>query len=391
MAGAYGYAGPGRDFRATPVFDPVLAALDEERQSRTPTGGGTPLRVDTSLLTQQRDDQDASDRFAATVATTPGFRSSRDPMLADGAGPDEWERVALQPKTFRRGGFGGEDFQFDPRLALGNEAARERQARTSQAANADVEGQARLHEQDSRVQRLVAAGYAPKEAVRQVHGGARTVAEEQELINTRSTEQLERDKFIQGEIRSRQEGERTARTQLQGLLERSRSGDRAATRELQRAKILLDQANRDYKEAQRSQYMNALGVDMNPAGGGSDDELKAVVDQHLSEVGSINAAQHAKVTATDGVRTAGKDAAPGAQAPLVTDDDIESVIAAPGARRQPAPVGASRVGGPAAKPAAAASGAGQKALTPKLLTWATGDPAKKQYLAGQGFDVSKVP
>lgn len=376
------YSGPSRELRAIPRFDPLAYAIDEERAARSQTPSGPPLRFDTSLIDQDSRRQSEDDRFEMEVATTPGMRSLADPTGDVGSSPDSWAAAALQPKTFRRGGIGGRSYQFDPRVALGTELARARSERQTVAADAPQMADAKLAEDDARVRRLVQSGYSPREAARQVHGGPRTVAEDQALIQTRSADQLARDKFIQENITSRQQAESVARQNLQLLLERSRGGDRNATLELRRAQILLNQANREYTEATRAQMMNAIGVDATPPGAGADD-LNAAVEEHLGKVGSI---EKGRAAAVDGVRTAGA-AAPVAGAPVLPDDDIERVISGAPAPRAPAPVGASSVAPAPAAPAAPA----KRPPSAKLSTWAKGDPGKKEYLASQGYDVSRIP
>lgn len=373
------------------MFDPVSYALEEEQRSRASLGSGAPMRIDTSLLDRDRADQDATDRFEATVASTPGY-SSGSSGLSDGSTPDDWQRVALQPKSFRRGGFGGKDYTYDPRVALGTELARAAAERQQVTSAAPAEAEAKMAGEDARVRRLVQAGYSQKDAARQVYGGPRTVAEEQELLRTRSGDQMARDRMIQDQINTRQEDEQAARRELQTLLERSRSGDRESTLKLRQAQILLQQKNTEYKEAQRNQFINALGVP--PAGGAaSDADLHGQVDQHLSQVTSI---EQGRKAAVDGVKTALTKAQPGAggaaagagtaAAPtFVSDDDIESVIGGKVAPRAPAPVGASSTATGAAPKASA------KPMSPQQAAQAAKDPGYKAWLASKGYDVSKVP
>lgn len=377
------YSGPSRDFRAIPRFDPLAAALDDERATQQEAAGRPPARFDTSLADRDAAAQRSEDdRFQQTVATTPGLSLSGDtPDL--GSNPASWESAAMAPKRFRHGGFGGQEVTYDPRVALGTELARARAERTSAAEDAPAMANAKLAEADARVQRLVQSGYSPKEAARQVHGGARTVSEERELLQTRSGDQMARDQFIQGEISKRQSAETEARSHVQMLLERSRAGDRSATLELRRAQILLQQTNREYKDAQNLMFMNATGAPAPTAPGGGAPDLNAAVDEHLAQVTSI---EKGRTAAVAGVRTAGKSGEPGAAAPIVADDAIEQVVGAAMPPRAPAPVGASSTGNRAAP-----AKAGGKQPSPSQLQQAAKDPGYKAWLAGRGYDVSRIP
>lgn len=300
------------------VQEPALLRILQEEQARQRElnqdgPGGRPIEVD-----DRTGDRAAEDKWQFEAAQTPGILGPGD------RGPDSnsvasLESAAMQPRHFTHG---GEPYQFDPRVALGQELVKQQAARSGQEA-AQTHG-AMLDQQalDARVKRLVLSGYSEKEATRQVMGGPRTVQEEREIINTRSSAQLERDKTIQGDITARAQAAQNARLNVSMLLERSRSGDRQATRQLRAAQIMLQDATRSHAEAVRARQFNALGVDTGASPVDPEDaQLDAAIGAHLDDVQSTEAARRAAVA---GVARAGATGAPGASG--ISDDESAAFL-----------------------------------------------------------------
>ena len=394
--GGGGWSGPDREYRGIGQFDPIGEAMRSMQAARANEpqgggGGGRPIQV-----TQAPDDQQESE-WAMAAAKDPNIIGPGQQRLDPDATPEQAMRFATQPRSFQ---VGGRPYQIDPRMSLGLELAREKQARGVQVEGEVAQSNIRQQADEARVRRLVAAGYKESEATRQVFGGPRTVAEEQEIINTRSADQLARDKMIQGEISARGEAARTARANLSTLLERSRSGDRNASRQLRAQQMLFQDATRAQQDALKSRTANALGgLDMGAPGmDPADAQLEAAVNAHLDDVQSMSAAQHGAVA---GIAKAATTGAPGADG--VSDADAAAFLGV----RAPQPLndGSSPVAGdPMAKyhrafkrgalPGQAGPGRGLKPAPKPLEDHMTGpastDPGYRTWLMSKGYDVSKV-
>ncbi len=392
-----GWSGPERQYQGIPQFSPIIQAMQDAQRARAaadqPGGGGGGGRA----IQVSEDPDTAQEAFWAQQAThNPDIVGPGQSRLSSDASPSEWERAATQPRSFQ---VGGRPYQIDPRMGLGLELAKQRQARSGQVQVQADESQIRQRESEARVQRLVGAGYSQKEAVRQVFGGPRTVAEEQEVINTRSADQLSRDKMIQGEISARAAAAQGARAGLSTLLERSRSGDRNASRQLRAQQMLFQDATRAHADALKARTSNALGADVGaPAMDPADAQLQAAVNEHLDDVQSTEAARQGAIA---GVAKAASAGAPGAD--NISDKDAAAFLGV----RHPAVLndGSSPVAGdPMAKwhrgfsrgVLPGQTGAGQglkpapKPLEEHMHAPAASDPAYRQWLQGKGYDVSTV-
>ena len=387
-----GWSGPSQARRGIAPFSPIEQAFQSARAARStgpvPAAGGR---------MQVLPDQDAE--IQAQLAEDPSIIGPGDPRLDSDATPEEAMQFATQPRSFT---IGGRPYQRDPRLALGLELARAQQARGVQNQEAVDQGQRAQAAQDARVQRLVDSGYSKKEATRQVFGGPQTVAEQQELINTRSTDALAKDKQLQGEIGQRQQAAQAARSTLQQLLERSRSGDRQASRQLVAQKAILADATRAHTAALKARTSNALGgTDLgDPSMDPEDIKLNAAVDEHLNDVQSSEAARRGAIA---GIARAGASNAPGAT--NISDTDAAAFLGV----RQPGQLNDGAAGSVAADPMAKYHRAFQKGTlphqtgpgqglppAPKPLEDHMHDPAStdqgyRAWLQQKGYDVSGVP
>ena len=395
MAGyGSGFTGPARDYRpAEPALRLAFASALAARQG----GGGVGGRASSGGRAPS-DGGDPEEALEAQLARTPNIVPPGSPRLDPDADDDAIVKFATQPRDFQ---VGGRPYQLDPRIGLGLELARQRMAHGAQLQESVDQGQLKQQENQARVERLKAAGYPEKEAVRQVFGGPRTVEEEQQLVNTRSAAQLEKDQYIQGEITTRAQAAAAARAALSATLERARSGDRNAALELRKQKYLLDDATRAHAAAVKARQFNALGTDLgDPTEDPGDAALRAAVDETLNDVQSTEAARQGALA---GVRTAGNSGAPaatgiddasaaaflGVRAPLpLNDASAGSVTADPMAKyhrafnagRLPGQTGPGQGLRPTAKP-----------LAPDQHKAAASDTAYKAWLQNKGYDVSGVP
>lgn len=388
-----GWSGPSQR-RAAGSSNPLEAAMQSFQTARSGgelSGRYAPQRI------QVLPDEDA--QFAAQLAADPNIVGPGDERLSPDASPEEAMRYATQPRSFQ---VGGRPYQRDPRIGLGLELARAQQARGVQEQGQADQATRQQQMQDQRVERLVAAGYSQKEATRQVFGGARTVAEEQELVNTRSADQLAKDKLIQSDISERASARDAARSNLQQLLERSRSGDRNASRQLAAQKALLGDATRAHSAAMKARTANALGgVDLGDAALDPEDvKLNAAVDDQLNDVQSTEAARQGAIA---GIKRASNSGQPGADG--VSDTDAAAFLGV----RQPTTLNDGSTGSVTADPMAKYHRAFQRGALPRQTgpgqglptapkpledhqhAAATTDPGYRAWLMNKGYDVSNVP
>jgi hypothetical protein len=397
MVGGYGsgFTGPGRDYRpAEPVLRQALGSIQSAR------AGGGRSSVRPHAGGGGGDGGDPDEALEAQLARTPNIVGPGSPRLDPDADENEIVRYATQPREFS---VGGRPYQIDPRIGLGLELARQRQTQGVQMQTAANAQQLKQQEMEARVERLKAAGYAEKEAIRQVFGGPRTVEEEQQLVNTRSADQLEKDKFIQSQISARAEAAAGARASLQETLQRARSGDKNAAMQLRAQKYLLDDATKAHAAAVKARQFNALGTDLgDPAMDPGDAALNAAVDETLNDLQSSEAARQGAIA---GIRKGATAGAPGTAG--VSDDDAAAFIGV----RQPTTLNDASTGSVTADPMAkyhrafqkgtlpgqTGPGAGlapkpaMKSLAPDQHKAASSDTAYKAWLQGKGYDVSGVP
>jgi hypothetical protein len=391
----FGHGWSAPEPRRLPQANPMLLnALHAAHAARRGGGGG-------GRVTQAPSDEPSLGE-AIDAAKTPGVLGPGDFGPDSDASESDLEQAAMQPRSFM---VGGRPYQYDPRLALAQELAKQRAIRgvdndATQQQQQNTQQNQRAAQQD-RIERLIQAGYSPKEATRQVLGGARTVDEETQLINARGQVQLTQHQAIQKEIDARASQAQDARANLAAALERSKSGDRQASLDLRKNQILLADATRAHAAALKAQQANMGVPDMgDPTMDPGDAALNAAVDQRLDDVQSTEAARQGAIA---GVRKAGNTGAAGAAD--ISDRDAAAFLGV----RQPAALddasGGSVQADPMAKYHAAfqkgtlpgQTGPGQglapsgKALAPDQHSNAASDPAYKAWLESKGYDVSGVP
>lgn len=394
--GSGGFSGPARDYR--PGEPALRLAFASTLSARAGGGLGGSGSVRAAGGSRGGDGEDPEEALQAQLLRTPNIVGPGSPRLDPDADEDAIVKYATQPREFS---VGGTPYQIDPRIGLGLELARQRMARSGQVQAAASESQIKQQEQQSRVDRLVAAGYSQSEATRQVFGGPRTVNEEQQLVDARSADQLKKDQFIQGEITTRAQAAAAARAALQDTLQRARSGDRNAALQLRAQKYLLDDATKAHAAAVKARQFNALGTDLGDAAmDPGDAALNAAVDETLNDVQSTEAARQGAVA---GIRRAATAGAPGADG--VSDADAQAFLGV----RQPQTLNDASTGSVTADPMAkyhrafnrgalpGQTGPGQglrpsmKALAPDQHKAAASDTAYKAWLQNKGYDVSGVP
>lgn len=277
-----GYRGPSRSYQVIPESQDYGEEFASPLEQMTMGGRYMPtLAPRTDLLRTQRAIQADAEEFDARAAMDPSIRRrgpalthmpSYDAPVSPYASPGELERTAMQPRRFNRS---GRSYEYDPRLGSALDMAQQRsraelnfEMQRTRPAGLD------LAADDQRVQRLIDAGYDEKEATRQVFGrGGASVDEQKELIEARGSQQMERDQALQGLIRERQMAAQEARAAVQQLLERSRSGDKGADRELRGALSLLDSADREHAASLRARQTNAFGIDLGAEPPGDDSSV----------------------------------------------------------------------------------------------------------------------
>lgn len=241
-----GFTGPDRTFQPLPFAETMGGMMEREVQARQ---NAAPVRLDNSWMQQQAENEQQDARYAMT----PGVQRPGDQSLGPNASLAEAMTASLKPRSWSQG---GKDYRFDPRLAMGGQAAQtEMGYQLGDAADARKIGMQNA-QSDRRVQQLIDAGYSKKIAVRQVYGGGATPEETGAENEKRWGAQLERSQMIQDEMQTRAKEARDAKETITREYEGAKYGNAQSQMQLRAALATLENARKSRSALEQANRAN---------------------------------------------------------------------------------------------------------------------------------------